>query len=305
MLIGLDIGGTKIEICVIDQSGETHFKKRQPTPKNYADFIATVTALIQQAEQQVGEHCEVGIGLPGAISPQTGLIKNSNCTFLNGRDLKHDLGQAVNKTVHIANDANCFALSEAVDGAGCDGQVVFGAILGTGCGGGVIFNKTVWGGPNAIGGEWGHNPLPGYSEQQDGPQRVCYCGRSNCVEQFISGTGFEISYYQQTGQQIEASEIVALMHQGNEAALLCYRQLVEQMARSFAAIINVLDPDVIVLGGGLSNIDELYEDLPRAAAKHVFTDVANLTFKKAKYGDSSGIRGAAWLAFTEPQSCCA
>ncbi len=295
MLIGFDIGGTKIEVCVLDNSGQTQFKKRISTPKNYPDFVTAVSELVVLAETEVGESCEVGIGLPGAVSPVTGLIKNANCTFLNGHDLVHDLSERVNKPISIANDANCFALSEAVDGAGKDGKVIFGAILGTGCGGGVVFNKTVWNGPNAIGGEWGHNPLPGYSPEKDGPARRCYCGKDNCLEQFISGTGFEKSYTQITGQSLSAQDIIALMKKGDPDAVASYQQLVEHMARSFAALINLLDPDVIVLGGGLSNVDELYRDLPAQTPKYLFTDVANLNFAKAKYGDSSGIRGAAWL----------
>ncbi len=295
MLIGFDIGGTKTEVCVLDYAGHTQFKQRTPTPQTYNEFVETVVGLITHAEAQVGESCQVGIGLPGAISPATGLIKNANCTFLNGHDLQADLARVSGKTIHIANDANCFALSEAVDGAGKDGAVVFGAILGTGCGGGLILNKQVWGGRNAIGGEWGHNPLPGYSPAKDGPVRPCYCGRDNCVEQFISGTGLEKSYIIKTDKTLAAPDIIALMQQGDSLATECYQQMIDQMGRSFAALINILDPDVIVLGGGLSNVDALYRDLPQATMPYLFTDVADLCFKKAAFGDSSGIRGAAWL----------
>jgi fructokinase len=296
MFIGLDIGGTKIEICVLDDDGNVSLKKRTPTPKNYADFLTTVSNFIFSTEDEVGQTCKVGIGLPGAISPVTGLIKNANCTFLNGQNLKGDLSQILSRPVKIANDANCFALSEAVDGVGKNGKVVFGAILGTGCGGGVVFNKTVWNGPNAIAGEWGHNTLPGYSVEKDGAERPCYCGRKNCIEQFISGTGFEHTYKQVSGEPLPASDIVHLVEQGDINAVKSYQQLIDQMARSFSCVVNLLDPDVIVLGGGLSNVESIYRDLPLATSKYVFTDFADLKFARAHFGDSSGIRGAAWLS---------
>lgn len=296
MFIGLDIGGTKIEICVLDEQGESRFKQRTPTPKNYPDFVATIADLVTLAEQTVGVPCPVGIGIPGAISPATGLVKNANCLFLNGENLQYDLNQRLKREIRIANDANCFALSEAVDGAGQGHTVVFGAILGTGCGGGLVFEQRVWNGANANTGEWGHNPLPGYQVEQDGPRRPCYCGRDNCIEQFISGTGFAITYQQATGKALTAEAIIEQVTQGDAAATRCYQQLVDHMARSFASIINVLDPNVIVLGGGLSNVDTLYRDVPLATAKYVYSDVATLTFAKAAYGDSSGIRGAAWLS---------
>jgi len=295
MLIGFDIGGTKIEVCVIDHTGELHFKKRIKTPHDYESFVSKVIELISLAEAHVDKPCSVGIGLPGSISPATGLIKNANCLFLNGKDLQGDLQSRTNKKIEIANDANCFALSEAVDGAGESGTVVFGAILGTGCGGGLVLNKKVWVGPNAISGEWGHNPLPGYNQGTDGPSRPCYCGRTNCIEQFISGTGFEKSYQIKTGEKLSASEIIKLMRNNDRLAKKSFIELTDQMARSFAAIINIFDPDYIVLGGGLSNVDELYSVLPESTKKYLFTDVATLKFRKAEYGDSSGIRGAAWL----------
>lgn len=296
MYIGLDIGGTKIEICVLDDKGVVSLKRRMPTPKSYADFLTTVADLILSTEKEVGSACKVGIGLPGAISPVTGLIKNANCIFLNGENLQADLSRILSRPVNIANDANCFALSEAVDGAGKEGNIVFGAILGTGCGGGVVFNKAVWNGPNAIAGEWGHNPLPGYSFESDGVERPCYCGRKNCIEQFISGTGFEQTYKNITGKFLPANEIVALVEARDEDAVNAYQQLIDQMARSFSSVINLLDPDVIVLGGGLSNVESIYRDLPTATLKYVFTDFADLNFSRAQYGDSSGIRGAAWLS---------
>ncbi|WP_027695595.1 ROK family protein [Vibrio litoralis] len=296
MYIGLDIGGTKIEICVLDEKGLVSLKKRTPTPKSYVDFLTTVTDFILSIEQEIGSSCKVGIGLPGAISPVTGLIKNANCTFLNSQNLQFDLSKLLSRPINIANDANCFALSEAVDGAGKDGSVVFGAILGTGCGGGIVFNKAVWSGPNAIAGEWGHNPLPGYSPEMDGVSRPCYCGRKNCIEQFISGTGFELTYKLITGKYLPANEIVALLNERDDNAANAYGKLIDQMARCFSSVVNLLDPDIIVLGGGLSKVESIYRDLPLATSKYVFTDFADLKFVRAQFGDSSGIRGAAWLS---------
>ncbi|ENM5907409.1 ROK family protein [Vibrio mimicus] len=295
MRIGLDIGGTKIEICVLNEQGGMLYRQRIVTPDNYPQFVDCVCTLIADAEQATQSADSIGIGLPGAVSPITGLIKNANCTFLNGQDLPSDLQHRLGRKVKLANDANCFALSEAIDGAGKASMVVFGAILGTGCGGGIVVNRQVLIGPNAVCGEWGHNPLPGYHVDQDGAPRDCYCGRQNCIERFISGSGFQDSYQALTGERITASEIMQRYMQQEPKAMHCYTQLIEQMARSFAALVNVLDPDVIVLGGGLSNIDELYRDLPIATARHVFSDSAQVHFTRAVFGDSSGIRGAAWL----------
>lgn len=295
MLIGFDIGGTKIEVCLLDEQGVEVFKHRVATPDNYLELVTTVAGLVQLATEKAGEACQVGIGLPGAICPQTGLMKNANCTFLNGKDLLADLTNELGQPVSIANDANCFALSEAVDGAGAGSSVVFGAILGTGCGGGIVVNQQIIGGPNALAGEWGHNPLPSHDEVKDGKDRDCYCGRKNCVERFISGSGFALSNQMLFGTEMSPAIIIERYQAGDTDAALLYRQLLDQMGRSFAAIINILDPDVIVLGGGLSNVDSLYQDLPAATAPYVFSPSPTLNFKKAKYGDSSGIRGAAWL----------
>ncbi|MCF7363407.1 ROK family protein [Vibrio diazotrophicus] len=295
MRIGFDIGGTKIEVCVLDHKGTTIFTKRVPTPSNYERFLEAIVDLISIAENNTATSTAIGIGLPGAISPATGLIKNSNCTFLNGTDLKKDLQNKLGRPLHLANDANCFTLSEAVDGVGKNHNVVFGAILGTGCGGGIVVNQKLLVGPNAVSGEWGHNPLPHYTERQDGPARVCYCGKRNCIEQYISGTGLQLSYKSLSGENISAEEIIARYEEEESNAVTCYNTLIDQMARSFAAIVNVLDPDVIVLGGGLSNVMSLYRHLPEATSKYVFSDSANIRFEQAKFGDSSGIRGAAWL----------
>ncbi|MCL9780169.1 ROK family protein [Vibrio sp. S4M6] len=295
MLIGFDIGGTKIEVCVLDDEGHELKKKRQPTQRNYRGFIEQIASLVAECEEEFGRIDKIGMGLPGAISPATGLVKNANSTFLNGNDLKHDLEVKLDRQVQIANDANCFALSEAVDGAGKEGQLVFGVIIGTGCGGGFVFDKQVIVGPNALCGEWGHNPLPSYQPDIDGPERDCYCGRKNCIETFISGTGFGVTGEQVYSQPVPTVEIMQQYREGNAKAKQAYSLLVDQMARCLASIVNILDPDVIVLGGGLSNVDELYQDLPQAMEKYVFSDSVRLNVRKAKYGDSSGIRGAAWL----------
>ncbi|SON52514.1 ROK family protein [Vibrio tapetis] len=299
MLIGFDIGGTKIEVCLLDEQGNEVFKHRVATPDNYPKLLTTVADLVQLATDEAGVPCQVGIGLPGAICPQTGLMKNANCTFLNGKDLLADLASQLGQPVSIANDANCFALSEAVDGAGAGAPVVFGAILGTGCGGGIVVNQQIIGGPNALAGEWGHNPLPSHDVAKDGEDRDCYCGRKNCIERFISGSGFALSHQRLFDTEVPPATIIERYQAGDADATLLYQQLLDQMGRSFAAIINILDPDVIVLGGGLSNVDSLYLDLPAATAPYVFSPTPTLNFKKAKYGDSSGIRGAAWLGKTQ------
>ncbi|EKO3409729.1 ROK family protein [Vibrio fluvialis] len=295
MRIGFDIGGTKTEICVLSPSGDMIWNHRVSTPKSYESFVAAIIELVNLAEKHHGQANAIGLGLPGAISPATGLIKNANCAFLNGRDLQYDLTIQLGRAVNLANDANCFALSEAIDGAGKGAPVVFGAILGTGCGGGIVIHQQLLVGPNAVCGEWGHNPLPGYHEPQDGPARKCYCGRHNCIESYISGTGLQHSYQLKTGHSLSAVQIIEAYEQGQRAAVDCYNQLIDHMARSFAALVNILDPDVIVLGGGLSNVRQLYRDLPDATARYVFSDTAQVRFAQAKHGDSSGIRGAAWL----------
>ncbi|GAM75400.1 ROK family glucokinase [Vibrio ishigakensis] len=295
MRIGLDIGGTKIEAVVLSHSGLELFRQRVETPANYEQFVTVVCDLVLSAEREVGVSCTVGIGLPGAICPHSGLMKNANCTFLNGHDLISDLATNLERTVYIANDANCFVLSEAIDGAGKGSSVVFGAVLGTGCGGGLVVNKHLITGKNAISGEWGHNSLPNYSPEVDGPERTCYCGKKNCIESFISGTGFRSGFNQKHGTNYKAPEIIDLCHQGDETALAAYRLLVDQIARSVASIINVIDPDTFVVGGGMSNVPNLVEDVESAVPKYLFSLQAVVDVKKAKFGDASGVRGAAWL----------
>lgn len=296
MLVGLDIGGTKIEAKVLNAQGEEQFIHRVATPHDYEEFLDCIKELVLLIKQHIGEFQKIGCGLPGAVSPVTGLMQNANSVFLNGHDVVGDLEKRLAMSVFIANDANCFALSEAVDGAGADGDIVFGAILGTGCGGGVVVNQQVLTGANAISGEWGHNPLPGYDPQVDGDIGPCYCGRQHCIEQYISGTGFADQYNLKYGQSLKSQQIMELVDQGDPNATEAYHLLVDQMARSFAAVTNVLDPHVIVCGGGLSNIDRLYPDISKAITQYIFADKPLVNIRKAKFGDSSGVRGAAWLS---------
>ena len=261
MRIGVDLGGTKIEAIALADDGREVFRKRIASPRG--DYEATVGAVARLvAEAGRGS---VGIGIPGAISPATGLVKNANSTWLIGRPLQQDLENAIGRPVRIENDANCFALSEAVDGAGRDAEVVFGVILGTGVGGGIVFKKHLLPGINRIAGEWGHNPMPGEREG-----RECYCGRKDCIETYLCGPAFE--------------------RDGKDLA-----RYAERLARALAGVINILDPDVVVLGGGLSNLAALYDEVPRLWGRHVFSDRVATSLRPPQYGDSSGVRGAAWL----------
>ena len=296
MRIGFDIGGTKIETRVLDLNGDEVFRSRVATPKSYAPFVEMIVESVRAAEQAVDAKCSVGIGLPGAVCPHTGRMKNANCTFLNGHDLKADLESKLDRPVYIENDANCFVLSEAVDGAGKGKKVVFGAVLGTGCGGGLVVNQQLITGCNAIAGEWGHNPLPNYSPEVDGPSRSCYCGQKNCIESFISGTGFSRGFNQQHGTDYSAPQLIELSQQGDEKARHAYRMLVDQIARSVASIINIIDPDTFVIGGGMSNVPGLIADVKRETPKYLFSPQAVVDVRQAVFGDASGVRGAAWLA---------
>ncbi|MGY3858155.1 ROK family protein [Aeromonas intestinalis] len=294
--LGLDIGGTKIEAQLLDGQGVSLLRKRIATPTSgYGEFLVTITQWVEGIRQELDRPFSIGIGLPGAMDPHTGRIKNANCLFLNGQDLKGDLTVALGQPVAIANDADCFTLSEAVDGAGEAGRLVFGIILGTGCGGGLVVNRQLIVGPNAITGEWGHNPLPGYDPALDGPTQTCYCGRDNCIERFISGTGFSARFNQAYGVSMSTPEIMAAAALDNPEAQAHYRHFIGALGRSVASLINVLDPDVIVFGGGLSNLDALYRDLPAALAPYLFSDSCITRLLPARYGDSSGVRGAAWL----------
>jgi fructokinase len=292
--IGIDLGGTKIEGIALDGSRELA-RVRVDTPRD--DYVATVDAvagLVRVLEARAGGDAPVGIGIPGTISPVTGLVKNANSVWLNGRPLLADLEQRLNRRVRITNDANCFAASEAADGAAAGAAVVFGVILGTGTGGGIVVRGQVVVGPNAVAGEWGHNPLP-WPRDDERPGPACYCGRSGCIETFLSGPGLEADYARHTGQPRRPVDIVAQAAAGERDATAALERYEDRLARGLASIINVLDPDVIVLGGGLSNTDRLYANVPRLWTPYVFSDAVTTRLVKARHGDSSGVRGAARL----------
>ena len=268
--LGIDLGGTKIEVVALDSGGRQMQRRRVPTPRDdYDATVAAVAALVTEIETSLRERGSVGVGIPGAISRVSGLVKNANSTWLNGRPLKQDLEKVLQREIRIENDANCFALSEAVDGAGSGVSLVFGVILGTGVGGGIVFQKKFISGLNAIAGEWGHNPLP-LPTESDLPLPACYCGRKGCIETYLSGPGFARDH-----------ENLDRYH--------------ERLARSLAGVINILDPEVIVLGGGMSNIPSLYTEVPRLWQQYVFSDHVATRLARPVHGDSSGVRGAAWL----------
>ena len=286
--IGVDIGGTKIEALALDAAGREVFRKRMPTPRgDYDATISAVKSLVEQIDSSSGVKGSVGIGIPGALSRATGRVKNANSTWLIGRSLKEDLERALKREIRLENDANCFALSEAVDGAGQGAEVVFGVILGTGVGGGIVVDGRVLTGPNAIAGEWGHNPLP-LPTDADLPLPPCYCGRFGCIETYLSGPGLARDHQQITGARLTPEEIVSLRGES-------LKRYEERLARALATVINLLDPDVIVLGGGMSNIERLYGEVPRLWGQHVFSDRVTTRLARHAHGDSSGVRGAAWL----------
>ncbi|MFS2225098.1 ROK family protein [Pantoea sp. B65] len=294
--LGLDIGGTKMAAVLLDASGAVHLRERRPTYKeSYQGFMDTLVSMIDDISVSARGEFTVGIGLPGAIDPHSGLIKNCNCLVLNGENLQDDLAKRLGQPVFLANDADCFALSEAVDGAGAGYGTVFGVIVGTGCGGGVVVNGQLLSGPNAIAGEWGHNPLPAWQAIKDGPCQHCYCGQENCIESFISGTGFTRRFNEAQGTLLQAEAIIAAANQHDPFALRHYHHFIDAFARSLASVINILDPHVIVIGGGLSNVERIYQDLPAAIEKYIFSSSCHTAIVKAKFGDSSGVRGAAWL----------
>jgi fructokinase len=294
MRIGIDLGGTKIEAIAIDGATEL-LRRRVPTPRG--DYAATVTAvrdLVAAIERELDTTCTVGIGIPGAISSASGLVKNANSTWLIGQPLDRDLERALARPLRISNDANCFALSEATDGAAQGAHTVFGVILGTGTGGGVVVNGRVLEGRNRIAGEWGHNPLP-WPQNGEHPGPPCYCGRNGCIETFLSGPGLTNTYAAITGRRAAATEIAAMAESGDTGAAQALSVYESRLARALASIINVLDPDVVVLGGGVSNITRLYTRVPPLLKPFVFSDSADTPIVPARHGDSSGVRGAAWL----------
>jgi len=294
MRIGIDIGGTKIEAIAIEGSREV-LRRRIASPRDdYDATIRAVSDLVAAIESERGHSGTVGVGIPGAISAATGLVKNANSTWLIGHPLDRDLEHALRRPVLLSNDANCFALSEAIDGAGQGAHTVFGVILGTGTGGGVVVNGRVLEGRHRIAGEWGHNPLP-WPQDGEYPGPACYCGRNGCIETFLSGPGLAATYETIAGKRVETKEIVTLVDQGDAGASRALEVYESRLARALASIINVLDPDVIVLGGGLSNIGRLYSRVPKLWAPFVFSDSSDTPLVAARHGDSSGVRGAAWL----------
>jgi len=295
MRIGIDLGGTKIEGIALDSHGLEIARRRIPTPeRDYAATVDAVCTLVQELETDTDQQGSIGIGIPGTLSPVTGLIKNANSTCLIGHTLDTDLQHRLDRPIRLANDANCFAVSEATDGAGADASMVFGVILGTGVGGGLAINGSAHTGINAIGGEWGHNPLPWpFGDERPGPP--CYCGKSGCIETFLSGPGLQQDHADETGEQLDTQEIVSRADNGDDAAEQTLVRYEERLARALATVINILDPDMIVLGGGLSNMERLYDSVPRLWQNWVFSDHTETSLKKNKHGDSSGVRGAAWL----------
>ena len=299
MRIGIDWGGTKIEAIALSDDGAVLARKRVATPQhNYEACIAAAAGLVREIEAALGQTGTVGIGIPGAISPATGLVKNANSVWLNGRSLDMDMAQALGRAVRIENDANCLAVSEAVDGAGADAAVVWAVILGTGAGSGIAVNGRPLVGRHRIAGEWGHNPLP-WPRDQERPGPDCYCGRQGCLETFVSGTGIAADHQRRTGQALKPEAIVSAMRAGDAEARQTYDLFVDRLARGLAHVVNILDPDVIVLGGGLSEVDELYAVLPTRIAPFVFSDAFDTPVRKSQHGSSSGVRGAAWLWTTE------
>ncbi len=298
--IGVDLGGTKIEGVALDPAGKMRGRRRIPTPQDdYDGTIAAIAETVRGIESEIGAQASVGIGIPGTIVAATGLVKNANSTWLNHRPLGRDTEAALGRPVRFANDANCFALSEAVDGAAAGLGTVFGVILGTGVGGGIVVNGRILVGANAIAGEWGHNPLPApQPDEQPGP--LCYCGRAGCIETFLSGPGLAADHRRHTGRDLTGPAIAAGAAAGDPACRATLDRHAERLARALAVVVNIIDPDAIVLGGGLSALGVLYDAVPRLWGRHIMSDTIATRLLPARHGDSSGVRGAAWLWPREP-----
>src|SRR6185312_10572678 len=290
--IGIDLGGTKIEVAALAPDGGLRVRRRIATPDGYSPTLAAMAALVREVERELGESCTVGIGIPGTISPATGLVKNANSTMLNGRALDRDMAALLGREVRAENDANCFALSEAADGAGAGCRVVFGVILGTGCGGGIVVDGAVLRGRQRVAGEWGHNPLP-WADAGELPGPPCWCGRSGCLETWLSGPA--LARDRDGPEARDANELPARAAAGDGRARAALDRHADRLARGLAHVVNLLDPDCIVLGGGLSNMAHLYASLPALLPRHVFSDVCDTPILRNRHGDSSGVRGAAWL----------
>ena len=295
MRIGIDLGGTKIEAIALDYSGVELYRERIDTPQgDYRETVDAIVTLVQLLEAETRQTGTVGIGIPGAISPATNLVKNANSTWLIGKPLQIDLEQALSRSVRIENDANCFVVSEATDGAARSFDVVFGVIIGTGTGGGIYVRGKEITGTNAIAGEWGHNPLP-WPTPDEYPGHECYCGKLGCIETWLSGPGFSKDHQMHGGKGNTARDIVLLAEQGDETANTSLLRYEDRMARALATVINIIDPDVIVLGGGMSNVTRLYNHVPKLWGKYAFSDQVTTKLVPPLHGDSSGVRGAAWL----------
>ena len=297
MRIGIDLGGTKIEAIALDDSGDECFRKRIPSPQgNYQDTLNAIGGLVSEIESTTQTTGSVGIGIPGAISPQTNRVKNANSTWLIGQPLQADLETLLQRKIRIENDANCFVVSEATDGAAKNADIVFGVIIGTGTGGGIFVRGQSIIGANAIAGEWGHNPLP-WPTEDELPGRECYCGKSGCIETWLSGPGFEKDHqlHNKLDKRVTAKEIIQLTLQNDAASKASLQRYEHRLAKSLASIINVLDPDIIVLGGGMSNIQSLYHNVPKLWGGYVFSGEVKTKLVPPEHGDSSGVRGAAWL----------
>jgi fructokinase len=295
MRIGIDLGGTKIELIALNDAGHELLRRRETTPQgDYQETVRVMVRLVAQAEAELGQRGSIGIGTPGAVSRATGLMKNCNSTCLNGQPLARDLQVALKREVRLANDANCFALSEATDGAAAGAAVVFGVIIGTGCGAGVVVDRHILTGANAIAGEWGHNPLP-WPREDELPGAACYCGKHGCIETWLSGPGLSRDLNGAAGIVLSTKQIAERASRDDEACESALQRYEDRMARGLAHVINILDPDVIVLGGGLSNMRRLYDNVPRLWQKYIFSDAVATRLVPPKFGDSSGVRGAAWL----------
>jgi fructokinase len=292
--IGVDLGGTKTEAVALGADGGERARVRLATPRSYEACLETIAALVSRVEHEAGGRGTVGVGIPGAISPVSGFVKNANSRWLIGRALADDLARRLERPVRVMNDANCFALSEAVDGAGAGAHSVFGVILGTGVGGGIVLGGSIVQGAQLIAGEWGHNPLP-WPADEERPGPACYCGKRGCIETFLSGPGLEADHMRVTGQRATAADIGAAGAAGDAGATATLTRYVDRLARGLATVVNILDPDVIVLGGGVSNLPDLARAVSAALPAHVFTDELTTSVARNLHGDSSGVRGAAWL----------
>lgn len=298
MRIGIDLGGTKIEVIALANDGQELFRHRIATPRNdYPQTLEAIAGLVRLAEEQTGQPGSVGVGIPGTLSPFTGLVKNANSTWLNGQPMDKHLSAMLAREVRLANDANCFAVSEATDGAAAGCKTVFAVIVGTGCGAGVAINGQVHAGGNGISGEWGHNPLPWLDDDElrFRAEVPCYCGKQGCIETFISGTGFAADYARLSGSTLKGHEIMARVEQQDATAERAIARYEMRLAKSLAHVINLFDPDMIVLGGGMSNVERLYQNVPLLVKQWVFGGECETPIRKAIHGDSSGVRGAAWL----------